>query len=287
MPSVAVLGTGIMGAAMARRLIEIGMRVRVWNRTRQKAEAVSPEAEVADSARAAADGADMILTMLSDGAVVEEVMGGPEGALAGARAGALWLQMSTVGVAACARLMELAHPRLGFVDAPVLGSKEPAERGELTILASGQRPLVERARPVFAAVGRRTLWLGEAGAGTRLKLVANAWVAGIVGVLAESIALAESLGVDPRGLLDAIKGGPVDSPYAHAKGKAMIERAYPPSFPLRLAHKDLGLIFEAAEAQQLTLPTLSAVDGVLTSALEKGRGDDDLAALAEGLERKK
>src|SRR4051794_37129715 len=120
MPTVAVLGTGIMGAAMARRLLETGMRVRVWNRTRQKAEALAGSgAEVTDTARAAAEAADIVVTMLSDGAAVEAAMSGPDGALAGARLGTLWLQMSTVGVAACSRLMTMAaQARLGFMDAP-------------------------------------------------------------------------------------------------------------------------------------------------------------------------
>jgi 3-hydroxyisobutyrate dehydrogenase len=288
MPTVAVLGTGIMGAAMARRLTEIGMRVRVWNRTREKAEPLGEAgADIAESPRLAADGADVILTMLSDGAAVEDVMASPDGALMGARAGTLWLQMSTVGVADCARLQQLAQHRLAFVDAPVLGTREPAERGELTILASGSRAIVDRGRSVFAAVGRKTLWVGEAGAGTRLKLAANAWVAGLIGALGETIALAEALGVDPRAFLDAIKGGPLDSAYAQTKGKAVIERAYPPSFPLRLAHKDLGLILEAAHGQGLALPIVSAVESLVARAIEKGRGEEDIAAIAEGLERRR
>src|SRR4051812_24419575 len=180
---VAVLGTGTMGAPMARNLVDAGLEVRVWNRSIEKARAVEG-ASVFDDAAEAVSGADFFVTMLADGDAVEEVVSG--GVLDGAGA---WLQMSTVGLDAYERLAELAADAgVAFVDAPVVGTKQPAEKGELTVLASGPRDVRERARPVFEAVGARTVELGDAGEGTRLKLVINSWLVIMVEGLAETIA---------------------------------------------------------------------------------------------------
>jgi 3-hydroxyisobutyrate dehydrogenase len=279
--TIALLGTGIMGAAMARRMRGRGLTVRAWNRTRARAEPLAAiGVEVVDTPRAAAKGADVIATMLADGAAVERAMVGPEGAVAGAAAGTVWLQTSTVGVEACRRLADLAASgKLGFLDAPVLGSKEPAERGELTVLASGPRDLEPRVSPIFEAIARKTVWVGEVGAGTRAKLVMNSWVVGMVGVLAETIALSERLGVDPHLFLDIIKGAPLDSPYAQLKGRAMIERSFSPSFALRLAHKDVRLILEAGGS----LPVLAAIEQIFARAEESGHGEEDMAAVVAAL----
>jgi 3-hydroxyisobutyrate dehydrogenase len=275
--TIALLGTGIMGAAMARRMRGRGLAVRAWNRTRARAEPLAAVGvEVVETPRAAAKGAEVIVTMLADGAAVERAMVGPDGALAGAAAGTVWLQASTVGVEACRRLADLAaKSELGFLDAPVLGSKEPAERGELTVLASGPRDLEPRVSPILEAIARKTIWVGEVGAGSRAKLVMNSWVVGLVGVLAETIGLSERLGIDPHLFLEIIEGGPLDSPYAQLKGRAMIDRSFPPSFPLRHAHKDLRLILEAAGP----LPVLAAVEQTFARAEESGHGEEDMAAV--------
>jgi 3-hydroxyisobutyrate dehydrogenase len=287
MTTVALLGTGIMGSAMARRMRAHGLPVRAWNRSPDKAEALTASGvEVAPTPRAAAVGAEILVTMLADGPAVEAAMTGPDGALAGAARGCTWLQTSTVGIEACRRLAELASGhQLGFLDAPVLGTREPAERGELTVLASGPRELDDRVKPVLEAIARKTHWLGEAGAGTRAKLVVNCWLAGLVGVLGETVALSEALGTDPRTFLDIVKGGPLDSPYAQLKGRTMIERTYPPSFSLRLAHKDVRLIVEAARPAGLPLPIVSAVEQAFARAEEQGHGQEDMAAVAEAARR--
>jgi 3-hydroxyisobutyrate dehydrogenase len=281
MIEVALLGTGTMGTAMARRMRARGFPVRAWNRSRAKAAPLAADGvEVMDSPRAAAEGADILITMLTDGAAVEAAMLGPEGALAGAEPGCTWLQMSTVGVVACQRLAELAaRAHLGFVDAPVAGSKEPAERGELTVLAAGAPELAAKVNPVLEAVGRKTVWLGEAGAGTKAKLAMNAWVTGLVAVLAETITLVEALGLEPRQFLDLLSGGPSDSPYAQLKGRAMIEGQVAPSFSLSLAHKDLRLILEAGRQAGASLPVIAAIEAKFDRAERQGRGDEDLAAV--------
>ena len=281
MTKVALLGTGTMGAAMARRMRAHGLAVRAWNRSRAKAEALAADGiEVVESPRLAAQGADVLVTMLTDGVAVEAAMLGPQGALAGVTPGCTWLQTSTVGIAACRRLAELAtRGHLGFVDAPVSGSKEPAERGELIVLAGGAPELEARVRPVLEAIGRRTVWLGEVGAGTRAKLAMNAWVTGVVALLAETITLSEGLELDPRQFLDLLRGGPSDSPYAQMKGRAMIEGQFAPSFSLRLAHKDLRLIIEAGLEAGASLPVLAAIEEKFDRAERQGRGEEVLASV--------
>jgi 3-hydroxyisobutyrate dehydrogenase len=280
MTTVAVLGMGIMGAPMARNLLAAGLDVRVWNRSREKAAPLEEAgAEVAHTPAAAASGAAVVVTMLRDADATQATMRPPDGALADMEADAVWAQMGTLGLAgteACAALA--AEHGVAFVDAPVLGTKQPAEQGALTVLASGPAAARDTLAPVFDAVGARTLWLGEAGAGTRMKLVANTWVLSLVEALAEAFALAERLDVRPQDFLEAIAGGPLDVGYAKVKGGAMIARDFPPAFPLRLAAKDARLIADAAEQQALDLPLVRAVAAQLAAGVERGYGEEDLAA---------
>jgi 3-hydroxyisobutyrate dehydrogenase len=276
---IAILGTGIMGLPMARNLLAGGFEVRAWNRTRSRAEPlVQDGGKVADSPAEAVHGAELVITMLAEGDAVASTME-DGGALRAMADDALWLQMSTVGIAANEALQALAEERgVPFVDAPVLGTKLPAEKGELIVLASGPEDSRERCQRVFDAVGSRTRWLGEAGAGTRMKLVLNNWLLSLVEGLAETIVLAESLAVDPREFLETIEGGPIGLPYAALKGPMMIERDFPPSFPLELALKDARLVLEAAERKQLTLPVAHAVESQMARAVADGHGDEDMAA---------
>ena len=286
MTTVAILGTGIMGSAMARRLLAHGYKVRAWNRTRARAESLAANgAEVTDTPRAAATGADVLLTILSDGPTIAAAMTGSDGALAGAARGSLWLQMSTVGVAPCLRLSALAAGAgLVYVDAPVMGTKAPAERGELTILGSGPADAEAKARPIFEKLGKKILWLGEAGAGSRMKLCGNSWVTGMTAALSETIKFARVLGVDPKAFMEMLEGGPLDSGYARMKGGHMIAGDFPPSFPLRLALKDIRLILESAEAAGVNLPLTTTVERSFTAALETGHGDEDMAAVIKALD---
>lgn len=271
---VAVLGAGTMGGPMARNIASADIDVRVWNRTRERAEETG--LEVADSAAEAVDGADVMLTMLSDGGAVEEVA---RDALEKLPDDAVWLQMSTVGIAATERLAKLAEDRgVAFVDAPVSGTKQPAEQGELVVIASGPREARERVKPVLDAVGSKTVELGDAGEGTRFKLVLNAWLAALVDSLAETIAFAEAIDVDPSQFLGAIEGGPLGPAYAQLKGKMMIEREFPTSFSLSLMRKDAGLVLEAAERHDFEALLIDTVAKVFDRAIEGGHGDEDMAA---------
>ena len=279
--SIAVLGTGIMGAPIARNLARAGFAVRAWNRTREKAAPLAAGGvTVTDSPAAAARGADFVLTMLTDGKTVESSMTGAAGTLAAMSPTAIWLQCSTVGIAATEHLADLAaQAGIAFVDAPVLGTKKPAEDAKLVVLASGDPTLDARCQPVFDAIGRCPQWLGDAGAGTRLKLVMNSWVLAITSATAEAIALSEGLGVDPQLFLSSLAGTQLDSAYAHLKGGAMLAGDFTPSFPVASAAKDSGLILEAAQSCGIAPDVIGAVRAKFARALKQGRGDEDMAAV--------
>ena len=276
---VAVLGAGgTMGYPMAANLASAGMTVRAWNRSRSKAEPLSGQgAAVSDSPAEAADGADVVLTMLADADAVAGAMA-DLGGLEAMRDDAVWLQMSTIGEEGTERCARLAEERgVGYVDAPVLGTRQPAEQGALIVLASGPDQLRDRVTPVFEVVGGKTIWAGPAGAGTRLKLVTNSWVLAVVEAGAETIALAEGLGLDPRLFFDAIEGGTLDLPYLRMKGSAMTRRDFKPSFRLTLAAKDARLVEQAAQARQLDLPLPRMIAARMSEGARE-HGDEDFSA---------
>jgi 3-hydroxyisobutyrate dehydrogenase len=277
--TVAVLGTGTMGAPMARNLLDAGFNVRVWNRTLAKAAVVGVDARRTATPGEAAAGADVLITMLADGAAVEQVMTGPTGALSMLGAGAIWIQMSTVGVEWSDRLAGLVTGHdVGFVDAPVSGSSGAAEEGELVILASGATTVRPRVEPIFDALGRQTLWLQCTGDGSRLKLALNNWLAVLVEGMVETLTLSEALGLDPQILLEAIGDGPMASDYALAKGAAMLNAEFAPGFPLRHATKDAELALNAAHRHGIELPLTSALLPRWHEALAGDHGGDDVAA---------
>ncbi|TFV47466.1 NAD(P)-dependent oxidoreductase [Blastococcus sp. TF02A_35] len=279
---VAVLGTGTMGAGMVRSLRRAGITVRMWNRDGSKAEALTGTGDQACGSPAeAADGADVVLTMVLDADAVVDVV-----RKAAPAAGTVWLQTSTVGVEGADRTADLARELgLVLVDSPVLGTKEPAEQGSLVVLASGPEELRERLSPVLDAIGGKTLWVGEAGAGSRLKMAANAWLFMLTAGVAQSIALARGLGLDPRHFLAAIEGGPMDTPYAHLKGGMMLEGEFPVSFGLTGAAKDARLIRSALRTAGVPDRLDSAVLATMDAAAERlpDPGAVDLSALIAGL----
>jgi 3-hydroxyisobutyrate dehydrogenase len=275
---VAVLGTGIMGGPMARNLLRAGNEVTVWNRTEQKAQPLEREgARLASTPVDAVRDAQVVLTMLADAPAVEATVIG-SGALEAMPVGSLWIQSGTVGVAATEQLAKLAGERgIAFVDAPVLGTKKPAEDGQLFVLASGPAEARAECEPVFDAISRGHVWLGEAGLGTRLKLVVNSWILCTMENLAETLVLAKTLEVDPRSFLEAISGGAMDMPYAHLKGNAMLNHDFAPSFPLEHARKDAGLVLDAAGAVEL--PLVRATSRQFDRAFDLGHGDEDMSAV--------
>jgi 3-hydroxyisobutyrate dehydrogenase len=258
-PTVTVLGTGIMGLPMAANLVKAGLPVRAWNRTIEKAQPLAERgATVLANPAEAVAGADIVVTMLADGQAVHEVFEATKDAFA---PDTLWIQMSTVGIDWTGKLSEAAEKAgIAFVDAPVLGTKQPAEQGKLLVLASGRDELRDRCAPVFDAVGSRALWVG------------------LTNATAESIGLAKALGIDPNLFLEAIKGGSVDVPYAHVKGAQMMAEEFPPAFPASLALKDAKLVLEAGDGT-VDLAGSSATAAHLEAAVNAGHGDEDMAAL--------
>ncbi|GAB6987768.1 NAD(P)-dependent oxidoreductase [Nocardioides pyridinolyticus] len=279
-PRVALLGTGLMGAGMARNIAAAGLPLAVWNRSPERAAPLAEAgARVAADVAEAVGEADVVVTMLWDADVVATVLREGRGSFA---EGAVLLQTSTVGVDGCAALREVAAELgLRYVDAPVLGTKHPAEQGTLVVLASGPddtRPVVD---PVLETIGSRTLWLGDAGdAASRLKLAANAFIVNVTAAMAESMAITGALGLEPALFLEAIRGGPLDSPFVGAKGRMMAAGEYAASFAVDGGLKDARYIVAAAgEAAPLTAVTAERLE----AASEAGHGDHDIAALAHSV----
>jgi 3-hydroxyisobutyrate dehydrogenase len=279
--NVAVLGTGIMGAPMARNIAKAGHHVRAWNRTRAKAEPLAEHGiEVVDEPAQAVAGVDVVVTMLANGEAVHAVMAE---ALPAMESGAVWAQCSTVGIVWTERLASLAAERdVPFVDSPVLGTRQPAEAGQLVVLAAGPEDVRDRVQPIFDAIGQRTIWLGQAGEATRLKLVANSWVVALDAAVAETLALARALGVPGERFFELISGGTLDCQYAHIKGNAMLSGNFEPSFSLALARKDVELILEAARSAGMDTPVARGVAEAFDRAIQAGHGEEDMAAAYAG-----
>jgi len=277
---LAFLGTGTMGLPMARRLLGAGLVVHAWNRSVERARPLERDgAQVFGDPRSATAGCSRMVTMLSD-ADADAVLDAAKRAIDGLDGDGTWIQMSTIGIEATQRCAELADQAgVGFVDAPVLGTRAPAEQGQLVILASGPSASRSACAPVFDAVGARSLWLGEAGTGSRLKVAINSWIVGVVATLAETITLAEALGLDPESFFEAVADGPLDLPYARVKGAAMMTKSFDDvSFRLALSRKDADLVLAAAAEAGIELPVMGAVADRLRAAQDAGHGDDDMAA---------
>jgi len=276
--SVAVVGTGIMGSAMTRNLLAAGLRTTVWDRSTSATAALGDAgAEVAGSPVDAVRDASAVITMLPTAEVVDSVLfgGGVVSALA---EGAAWAQMGTIGVKATldfAGRVRQMRPDVLFVDAPVSGSKGPAESGQLLILASGPREAEPIVRPAFSAIGRKTVWLGDAGQGSRLKLIVNAYMSILIEGVAEALELAQKMGIDSGTLADAIEGGPLDAPIAEAKLHLMERGDYAPEFPLEWALKDVDLALDESAER---VPLLSALSAQWHAAVAAGHGREDISA---------
>ena len=276
---VAVVGSGIMGSAMARNLISAGLSTTVWDRSKSATEPLSKAgASVAASVAEAVRGAQVVITMLPTAEIVSTTLldDGVSDAFA---PGAVLAQMGTIGLPGTTELISsLAklRPDVMLVDAPVSGSKGPAESGQLLILASGPpgaRPIVA---PAFDAIGRKTVWLGEAGQGTRMKLVVNAYMSVLIEGVAEALVLARRLGIDAAQLAECIEGGPLDAPIADAKLHKMEKGDFAPEFPLEWALKDVNLAIDSADDG--SLPILAALSAQWQAAIDAGHGREDISA---------
>lgn len=276
--SVAVLGTGLIGAAVARNLAHKGFQVRAWNRTADKAQALTADgAQAFDNPADAIQNADVIVTVLKDGLAVNEAMAA---ALPGLRKGAIWLQLSTVGVEAIDTLVAFAEENgLVFYDAPVQGTRQPAEQGKLVILSSGPEDGRSVAQSVFDAIGQRTLWVSDRpGASSRLKLALNAYVFALTHGTAETLTIAKALGVDPALVVEAVTGGPLDSGYFQGKATAMLKGDFTASFSVANGVKDARLVVDALTGTGVQADLAAAGLARFQRVEEAGHGDKDIAA---------
>ena len=281
---VAVLGTGAMGHGMATSALRAGIPTIVWNReveaTRDLAEL---GADVAGTPADAARRAAIVVTMVTDTDAVMS-LARDQGMLAALASGAIWVQMSTIGVAGIERvaaLVDSERPDVTLVDAPVSGSKDPAAQGQLTIFASGPDDARTRVAPLFDALGQRTIWAGPVGAGSRLKIVNNTWLAFAAEAVGASLALAHLQGLETETVVDALGGGPLVSPWQAAKLQRIVKGDFSPQFALSLALKDVRLALEAGDKDRFA--ALGCLAEEWQQVVDQGLGDQDLTIVAQAL----
>jgi 3-hydroxyisobutyrate dehydrogenase len=284
---VAVLGIGAMGHGMATSALRAGIPTIVWNRepgaTRDLAEL---GADVAQTAADAARRAAIVVTMVTDADAVVSIAR-DQGMLAALAPDAIWVQMSTIGVAGIDRvavMVDEERPDVTLLDAPVSGSKDPAAQGQLTIFASGPDGARSRVTPLFDALGQRTVWVGTVGTGTRLKIVNNTWLAFTSEAIAASVALARRLGLETETVVDALGRGPLVSPWQAAKLQRIVEGDFSPQFPLSLALKDVHLALEAAD--EGLFAALGCLADEWQQVVDEGLGDQDLTVVTSSLEQR-
>jgi 3-hydroxyisobutyrate dehydrogenase-like beta-hydroxyacid dehydrogenase len=267
---------------MGFNLLKAGWPLTVWNRTPEKAERLAKAgARVAPTPRAAAEGADVVITIVSDPAAVEQVAWGPDGLLQGLRKGAVYIDSSTVSPALARRLAEAAGGRgADFLDAPVTGGTWGAEKGELVFIAGGEAATLERVEPVLSSMGTKIFHLGPHGAGQTVKLAMNMILALQVDALAEALALVQASGLRREGLIEVLQSSMARAGVLDMKAPMILQDEFPPSFPLRLMHKDLGLALELAGAIGIPLPATSAAREVYSAVKGSAQYDIDYAGVA-------
>lgn len=282
---VAILGIGAMGHGMASSALRAGIPTWVWNRTQDASRDLTQlGARVAPTAADAARSAAIVVIMVTDADAVVSVVR-DEGVLAALAPGGILVQMSTIGVAGIERVAAIAadeRPDVTVLDAPVSGSKDPAEHGQLTIFASGPEEVRPRVEPLFEALGQRTIWVGDVGTGTRLKLVANTWLAFAAEGVVASVALARGLGLETERVLTALEGNPLMSRWQEAKLQRMVDGEFSAQFALSLALKDVRLAEEAAGGR---LGALACLANEWQQAVDLGLGHQDVTVVARTLER--
>lgn len=285
-PTVAVLGLGAMGHAFAANLLKNDFTVYGWNRTRARGEdLLAAGLQLTDSAEQAVASADVVIAMLSDGDTTQAVL---NDVLPQLKQAAVVCQMGTIGIAATEQLIATFNqrrPDAVFIDAPVSGTKAPAENAQILILASGDRQRAAAIEPVFAAISKGAKWLGEAGAGSKMKLVANAWLVSMVEGLAESTRLAEQLGFSPDDFWQVLDGGPLAAPYVKGKLAMITGGEYPPQMHLTWALKDARLALEAAG--DTAMPGLETIAALWQKAVDAGYGEKDLSVIYRYLQENK
>ena len=282
-PRLGFIGLGAMGGRMARRLLDAGYNLTVHDRARERARALEPGgARFAETPKQVAAAADVVFSSLTDDAALEEVMLRPEGALAGARPGTTFIEMSTVSPRSSQRLHEAAATRaLAVLDAPVSGSTPQAEEGQLVILVGGREEVYRKYRPILDVLGKKSFYMGPAGAGTATKLCLNTLLGVGMQALAEAIALGLRGGLDQERLLQMLAETSVLSPSQNSKLEHARTGEYPATFPLRLMYKDFSLISQRALELSVAMPSTAAAAQVcaVEHARHEAQGDEDFSAV--------
>jgi len=279
--SIGFIGLGIMGQPMALNLAQAGYKLAVYNRTRSKAEPLERAgARVVSSPAEAARDADVIITIVSDSAAVEEVVSGKDGVLEAIRPGAVLIDSSTISPVVSRKLAcHVAGKGARMLDAPVTGSKHGAEKGELTFMIGGEREALDRVMEVLKVLGKKHIYCGENGKGLAAKLAMNAILATTVAVFSEGFVAATKAGVNPQVLLEIMQSSLARSAIVDFKAPFVFRGDFTPYFPLQLMHKDLELAMEAAYAQNYPMPVTAAVKEVYGAARAQGKGDLDYVAV--------
>jgi 3-hydroxyisobutyrate dehydrogenase-like beta-hydroxyacid dehydrogenase len=281
--NIGFAGLGIMGSAMATNLLKAGFNITVWNRSANKcAPLESMGAAVADSPRALAESCDIVIAMMANPQAVQLVRDGTDGIIAGLTEGKGYLDMSTVDVATSIESARLAHDKGAlFLEAPVGGSRKPAEDAALTIMAAGDRELYETSLPVMEKMGKKIMFLGETGQAARMKLANNLVMCGALTALCEGLALAFASGLNPAQLLEVLDSGAVSNPMFRLKGPQIAaNKEFPVAFPLKHMQKDLRLALRLAEDSGQPLFATATINELYKTALTEGLGDSDFAAVS-------
>jgi 3-hydroxyisobutyrate dehydrogenase-like beta-hydroxyacid dehydrogenase len=280
-PAVGLIGLGLMGRPMGANLLKAGYALTVWNRTPARAEGlVKQGAKLAGSARQAAAGADVLLTIVSDPPALEEVLWGPRGAMEGLRHGAIYVDSSTISPALARRIATACSERgARFLDAPVTGGTWGAEKGELVFMVGGDTATLKEVEPILGAMGKRWFHLGPNGAGQTIKLAMNMILALQVQGLAEALALVTSAGIAGEKLVEVMQSSMARSGVLDVKAPMLLKGDYTPSFPLRLMHKDMGLALDLANQLGTPLPATAAARETYSAVKGTVKEDVDYAAV--------
>ncbi|CAE7195195.1 GLYR1 [Symbiodinium natans] len=286
-PSVGYLGMGIMGTAMAGRLVDAGYPVTVWNRSRDKCAPLEAKgAKVAETAQEVVETCDVTFACTSDPISARAVVFGEKGVLAGITKGKRFVDMSTVDEECVKEIADAVTAKGGrFVEAPVSGSKGPALQGQLVILAAGEEALQKEVQPCFDVLGKRTFFLGEVGCGARMKLVINMVMGINMVALSEGLAVGQKAGLQGKDILEVIKEGAIASPMYGLKGPKMLEGDFAPNFPLKHQQKDVRLAVDLGDKVGQPMPLAAAANEAFKAARAAGKGDEDFSAVFAAVNR--
>ncbi|KAF6156298.1 hypothetical protein GIB67_010107 [Kingdonia uniflora] len=282
---IGFLGLGIMGKAMSLNLLRHGFKVTVWNRTLSKCEElVEHGASIGETPAAVVKKCKYTIAMLSNPSAALSVVFEKDGVLEQICEGKGYIDMSTVGADTSSKISEAIAEKGGqFLEAPVSGSKKPAEDGQLVILAAGEKVLYEKAIPAFGVMGKKSFYLGQVGNGAKMKLVVNMVMGSMMNAFSEGLVLADSSGLSQQTLLDVLELGAIANPMFKMKGPTMIKNSYPPAFPLKHQQKDMRLALALGDENAVSMPIAAAANEVFKKARSLGFGDQDFSAVHEAV----